>query len=88
MVVLPSGRLLQMYKNSCSKNPGFNESVGEWMVQEAIKRKIAQRVKKEVLYWMKWQYRSVFDYALKYVGRCGYCNVTLHFKKIACQILS
>ena len=40
MVVLPSGRLLRMYKNSCSQNPGFNESVGEWMIQEAIKRKI------------------------------------------------
>ena len=40
MLVLPSGRLLRMYKNSCTHNPGLNESVGQWMAQEAIKRKI------------------------------------------------
>lgn len=40
MLVLPSGRLLQLYKNSCSQKPGFNESVGKWMAQEAVKRRI------------------------------------------------
>lgn len=40
MLKLPSGRLLKMYKNSCSQNPGFNESVGKWMSEEALKRKI------------------------------------------------
>ena len=40
MLVLPSGRHLQNYKNSCSQNPGFNESVGKWMAQEARKRNI------------------------------------------------
>ena len=29
-----------MYKNLCSQNPGFNESVGKWMSEEALKRKI------------------------------------------------
>ena len=40
MLVLPSGRLLQMDKNSCAQNPGFNESVGNWMAMEAAKRKL------------------------------------------------
>ena len=40
MLTLPSGRLLQMYKNSCAQNPGLNESVGQWMAQEATKRKL------------------------------------------------
>lgn len=40
MVVLPSGRLLRMYKNSCSQNPGLNDSVGNWMEQEATKKDI------------------------------------------------
>lgn len=29
-----------MYKNSCSQNPGLNESVGKWMAQEADKKRI------------------------------------------------
>ena len=29
-----------MYKNSCTQNPGFNESVGQWMAMEAPKRKL------------------------------------------------
>ena len=40
MLTLQSGRLLQMYKNSCAQNPGLNESVGQWMAQEATKRKL------------------------------------------------
>ena len=40
MLVLPSGRHLQNYKNSCSQNPGLNESVGKWMAQEAKKRNV------------------------------------------------
>ena len=40
MLVLPSGRLLQMYKNSCAQNPGLNESVGQWMAMEALKTKL------------------------------------------------
>lgn len=40
MLVLPSGRILQMYKNSCTQNPGLNESVGQWMEQEAIRKNI------------------------------------------------
>lgn len=40
VLVLPSGRVLQMYKNSCTQNPGLNESVGQWMAQEASKKKI------------------------------------------------
>ena len=40
MLVLPSGRLLKMYKNSCMQNPGLNESVVQWMEQEASKKKI------------------------------------------------
>ena len=40
VLVLPSGRLLKMYKNSCTQNPGLNESVGQWMEQEASKKKI------------------------------------------------
>ena len=40
MLVLPSGLLLKMYKNSCTQNPGLNKSVGQWMEQEASKKKI------------------------------------------------
>jgi len=40
MLALPSGGLLQMYKNSCAQNPGLNESVGQWMAMEASKRQI------------------------------------------------
>ena len=29
-----------MYKNSCTQNPGFNESVGQWMAMEVSKRKL------------------------------------------------
>ena len=47
MLKLPSCRLLQMYKNSCSQNPGFNESVGKWMSEEALKRKIGPKGREE-----------------------------------------
>ena len=40
MLLLPSGRLLRMYKNSCTQDAGFNASVGQWIAQEAVKRKI------------------------------------------------
>jgi hypothetical protein len=57
MVVLPSGRLLQMCKNLCCQNPGLNESVGNWMRQEAIKWNIGPEGKEggvildEVYWW-------------------------------------
>ena len=57
MLVLPSGRLLRMYKNSCTQNPGLNESVGQWMAQEAIKRKIGPEGREGGI--MKWQYKYV-----------------------------
>ncbi|XP_070550148.1 uncharacterized protein [Ptychodera flava] len=37
MLILPSGRLLKMYKNSVSQKAGFNDDVLEWMVAEAKK---------------------------------------------------
>ena len=40
MLVLPSGRLLRIYKNSCTHDASFNASVGKWMAQQAVKRKI------------------------------------------------
>ena len=40
MMVLPSGRLLQMYKNSVKQEPGLNQEVFKLMTQEANKRKI------------------------------------------------
>ena len=39
VLVLPCGRVLHMYKNSCTQNPGLNESVGQCMEQEASKKK-------------------------------------------------
>ena len=39
MLVLPSGRSLQMYKN-CIKNPGMNHEVFHLMRKEALKWKI------------------------------------------------
>ncbi|XP_070570887.1 uncharacterized protein [Ptychodera flava] len=35
MLILPSGRLLSMYKNCVDQNPGLNDAVLEWMVREA-----------------------------------------------------
>ena len=40
MVVLPSGRLLQMYKNCIRQNPGMNHEVFDLMQKEALKWKI------------------------------------------------
>ena len=42
MLVLPSGRLLQMYKNSVKKNPGMNTEVFEMMCNEANRRKLSE----------------------------------------------
>lgn len=35
MVALPSGRLLQYYKNSLHQQPGFNEHIFQWMNEVA-----------------------------------------------------
>ena len=40
MLKLPSGRILQKYKNSIKQEPGINSSVLELMKAEAEKRKI------------------------------------------------
>ena len=40
MLVLPSGTLLQMYKNSVKQEPGFNKEVFELMRDEANKRNV------------------------------------------------
>ncbi len=37
VLVLPSGRLLSLYKNSVKQRPGLNEEVLEWMLVEANK---------------------------------------------------
>ena len=37
MLILPSGRLLALYKNSVKQKPGLNEEVLEWMKREADK---------------------------------------------------
>ena len=41
MLVLPSGRLLQLYKNSIKQSPGMNKEVFELMRNEATKWKIS-----------------------------------------------
>ena len=40
VLVLPSGRLLSLYKNSVQQNAGFNEEVLDWMVIEMTKLKL------------------------------------------------
>ena len=40
MLVLPSGRLLQIYKNCIRQNPGMNHEVFDLMRKEALKWKI------------------------------------------------
>ncbi len=40
VIVLPSGRLLSLYKNSVSQTPGLNDKVLDWMVKEADKLKL------------------------------------------------
>ena len=42
MLRLPSGRLLQYYKNSVPQKPGLNEEVLQWMEQEAAKIKLTE----------------------------------------------
>ena len=42
MLLLPSGRQLQKYKNSISQNPGINTEVFQLMKQEVEKRKIPE----------------------------------------------
>ena len=42
VLVLPSGRLLQLYKNSISQEPGFNKEVFQLMHDEATKRNISK----------------------------------------------
>ena len=42
MLRLPSGRLLQYYKNSIQQKPGLNEEVLQWMEQEADKVKLTE----------------------------------------------
>ena len=37
VIVLPSGRLLSLYKNSVWQKPGLNEEVLDWMVRGADK---------------------------------------------------
>lgn len=34
------GGFCEFYKNSCTQDAGFNAPVGQWMAQEAVKRKI------------------------------------------------
>lgn len=40
VLVLPSGRLLSLYKNSVKQKPGLNEEVLDWMIKEADKLKL------------------------------------------------
>ena len=40
--MLPSGRLLQLYKNSIKQEPGLNKEVFKLMRQEAEKKKITK----------------------------------------------
>ena len=40
LLILPSGRLLQYYKNSVSQPPGFNKCNLEWMRKEATRQNI------------------------------------------------
>lgn len=42
MLRLPSGRLLQYYKNSVPQKPGLNEEVLQWMEQEAAKGNLTE----------------------------------------------
>ena len=42
MLVLPSGRLLQLYKNSIKQEPGLNKEVFKLMRQEAEKKQITK----------------------------------------------
>ena len=42
MLVLPSRKLLQMYKNSVKQNPGMNTEVFEMMRDEANRRKLSE----------------------------------------------
>ena len=45
MIKLPSGRLLQYYKNAVPQHEGFNEDVLHWMEQEATKMKLSKEGK-------------------------------------------
>ena len=40
VLVLPSGQLLSLYKNSVKQKPGLNEEVLDWMIKEADKLKL------------------------------------------------
>lgn len=42
MLRLPSGRLLQYYKNSVPQNSGLNDEVLQWMEQEARKLNLSE----------------------------------------------
>ncbi|XP_070556109.1 uncharacterized protein [Ptychodera flava] len=41
MLLLPSGRLLSMYKNCVGHSPGFNDTLLQWMVKEAENMKLS-----------------------------------------------
>ena len=45
MLRLPSGRLLQYYKNAVPQHEGFNEEVLQWMEQEASKIQLSEHGK-------------------------------------------
>ena len=45
MIKLPSGRLLQYYKNAVPQHEGFNEDVLHWMEQEATNMKLSKERK-------------------------------------------
>jgi len=42
MLRLPSGRLLQYYKNSVPQNSGLNDEVLQWMEQEVRKLNLSE----------------------------------------------
>ena len=46
MLLLPSGRLLQLYKNSIRQEPGINNEVFALMKQEADKRGLDQNARR------------------------------------------
>lgn len=72
MLRLPSGRLLQYYKNAVPQHEGFNEEVLQWMEQEASKIQLSEhgkcggiildeisiQVYESYVIWCKWRIQA------------------------------
>lgn len=85
VLILPSGRLLSLYKNSVQQNAGFNEEVLDWMVVEMRKLNLDAFGKESGIIWMRWQFKYVKLLAVIMRLTFLWCQLNLRLVVIFCK---